>query len=809
MNEDKFLDALREELPRRFGEQLYLKLTGAQQPDEAHISANGHLAIHPTTGTRRKQSQGKLLTAIAAALSVIAVGVALVINTADESTSFGGEDVISLDNLAPITVDNADQLVHVMTLGNGSVDDVEWSPDGMTVAIAGSTGVHLHDADDLAAPSRLLGEQAIKTTSIEYSPDASVIAGVREDGVWLMNSTTGEVLRRIQIDVPYKEILSFDPAGARIAVKTCAEYYYTTCNQLQVHIWDTATGEELTTYDLDTRYNVVALSDDWSYLAYASGEYGDHVNIIDVETGEETEAIVTMEYDQENFDNHPEITNYPGVIRWMAFSPDGDKLAVDPQSIAGNAFAQIWNMDDLLSSQSDEFVRIHEWRNTINSFVTSQQSLWFRPDDSTPTIFLETTRGISAFDETTGNVIHIFPVKELTAYSAITHVALSPDGSRFLSVLAGGAIQLWDYDANERITTLFDYAGEYDRVAISADHTRLVATGYWRSDDIARQWDLTAETPAETVILGADGRLGNPILYPMLDSQGERLAYSEVTFDGGQHKLYLLDFSTDQYQFMNDQVLSLTPAAFSADGELVYLTSTGNVMRHNLQNGDEERVHLIGFKSLTITALISHAASFTPDSAFIVGWNCYDRNRIYQNAPCQDGETYVWDTHTGNKVIELDTSEAQTLSDFTWTADGQYLAARTCAEELDDTGSCTDFHIIFWDIGSARETAANMDNEDIPVIAPIANLSNFGNPVWNVSLAPNTTDNGLLLTFFASENNRRVLHLWRVDPASGETSELYTMDAPNIYNVNFSPDGAIMALSGNGVIELWGTPQGE
>jgi WD40 repeat protein len=232
-------------------------------------------------------------------------------------------------------------------------------------------------------------------------------------------------------------------------------------------------------------------------------------------------------------------------------------------------------------------------------------------------------------------------------------------------------------------------------------------------------------------------------------------------------------------------------------------------MRHNLQNEDEERVHLIGFKSLTLINLINHAASFTLDSAFIAAWNCYDRNRIYQNAPCQDGETYVWDTHTGNKVIELDTSEVQTLSDFTWTADGRYLAARTCAEELDDTGFCSDFHIVIWDIGSARETAANSDNHEIPVIAPVINLSEFGDSLWNFGLAPNVSDNGLLLTFFASENNRSVLHLWRVDPTSGETSELYTMDARNIYNVNFSPDGAIMALSGDGVIELWGTPQGK
>src|SRR5687768_4016677 len=78
-------------------------------------------------------------------------------------------------DLAPITPDNLADLEEIAMLGGGIIDQVEWSPDGATIAVASSVGVWLYDAFDLDAPPRFL-RHSTHVYDIAFDPTGTWLA---------------------------------------------------------------------------------------------------------------------------------------------------------------------------------------------------------------------------------------------------------------------------------------------------------------------------------------------------------------------------------------------------------------------------------------------------------------------------------------------------------------------------------------------------------------------------------------------------------------------------------------------------------
>jgi WD40 repeat protein len=76
----------------------------------------------------------------------------------------------------PITENSANQVSQIDQLGHGLVNQITWSPDGKTLALATSVGVWLYNMDSKDSPPLLMGNCSEWITSITFSSDGSILA---------------------------------------------------------------------------------------------------------------------------------------------------------------------------------------------------------------------------------------------------------------------------------------------------------------------------------------------------------------------------------------------------------------------------------------------------------------------------------------------------------------------------------------------------------------------------------------------------------------------------------------------------------
>jgi WD40 repeat protein len=376
---------------------------------------------------------------------------------------------IPLPTQAPdaIRVENADRLALVDQLGRGSADRLAWSPDWKTIAIAGSLGVGLYDANSLIERSQISPGKPIR--NLAFSPDGKTLATGDaldgEIGIWDVSSE--KKLRTMSGDPGGVDILQFSPEGQHLLLRL-----------------DLKGQWPLTTVDIDSGANgptfsgelgdTCAFSPDGKFVL--CGANGNTARIWDSRSGE---VVFTL----------PSRTSAVTSVSWAT---DGRTVAVAYQE----AVVQIWDVTQPNAARLNQTLQAGEvdmkqfWPDYLYPMAT------FSPDSSMLASVSKDNQ-VRLWDTSNGKLL------SLAEGGAISPV-FAPDGKQLAAISNANEIHVWQIGSNGSLTLALsssDHAGPVNSTDFSLDNDELISS----DGNSFRAWHLGASAPGVQVLVNFKG----------------------------------------------------------------------------------------------------------------------------------------------------------------------------------------------------------------------------------------------------------------------------------------------------------------
>ena len=458
-------------------------------------------------------------------------------------------------------------------LGQGTTATVQYSPDGTLLAVGGSVGIWLYDAQTHEAVSLLTDHGTGSVSSLAFSPNGQILAS---DGpghtVILQEVSTGTLQHILKGHTNWIYGVAFSPDGQTLASGG---------GDGTVRLWDTATGTlRHTLRGHATSVWSIAFSPDGQTLASGGGD--GTVRLWDTATG-------TLRHSLEG---------HTASVRSVAFSPDGQTLA---SGSGGDGTVRLWDMatgtlrhsleshtdfvrsvafspdgQTLASGDADGTVRLWDMatstlRHSLEGHTASVRSVAFSPDGQTlaSSGWYDTVR---LWDTATSTLRH-----SLEGHTAsVRSVAFSPDGQTLASI-ERGTVRLWDMATSTLRHTLESQTDRLVRsVAFSPDGQTLAS-----ADDIAvHLWNVVTGTLQHTL----ENHVGASVAF---SPDGQTLASGSW---GDTVLLWDVTTATRRHILEGHQ-RGVENLAFSPDGQ-------------TLASGDDETVRLWNVVTGTLQAAL-------------------------------------------------------------------------------------------------------------------------------------------------------------------------------------------------------------
>ena len=150
-----------------------------------------------------------------------------------------------------------------MRLSKGAINEIQYSPDGGRLAVAGGIGIWLCDTTTHQEIALLTGHTS-NIDSISFSPDGRTLAsGSWDDTIRLWDAVTGQHKRTLEGHTGYVNSVSFSPDGSTLANGSWGK----------IQLWDAVTGQHKRTLEGHTGWvRSVSFSPDGSTLASGSDD---------------------------------------------------------------------------------------------------------------------------------------------------------------------------------------------------------------------------------------------------------------------------------------------------------------------------------------------------------------------------------------------------------------------------------------------------------------------------------------------------------------------------------------------------------
>lgn len=664
----------------------------------------------------------------------------------------------SLPDLVPITADNADEIVELARYGDGVFgSSLAWSPDGQTLAVAGSLGVWLYDGDDLEAPPRLI-DMDNWVVDLSFSPDSTLLAFASGGAVHVWNMTAQTEIGTFE----KSSTAVFSPDGSILATGSTIDVPggYPPFQGV-IYLWDTATGEKLSTLNFDFKgaafARELAFSPDGTVLASASSG---------VEWDSCTNAQTAVQlWDVNTAIERDELIGSAATFMDMAsvnFSPNGRQFAtlVQFEYDIYNGPLQLWAVNDLDLVETEQIGLEQE----ENFGVFRYHRVAFSPDwDIVAASDIVRTAdalvdGVRLFDVESGERI-----EEIPAGVEFSELEFSPDGAKLVGVgkslletASQSVLWLWDMEAHtQQIISHqpLELVNGYLSVFLPDDSGIL----FYNYDGQLRVFDVASGTERPVV-------------------EGDAARWSVVVSRDGS-TIVVIDNS--EVRVLDSQSLaerSILQGDFNGDDFLI-VSADGHTLA-TVPNNDDAAAQV--WDTVTGTLIdrlppyIGRGYLFSPDGSLLV--------------ISADEATIVWDVEAGMEIGQWGNS-----ADLLFSADGSTLLYVEIPPHEPSLFVYKYFHL--WDVQSRQELTA----DDYP-------FTDYA--LTHLALSPDGSRFAYSTEALTrGECDFDFTNLWDVKTQTYLRYEGSTMHANDL---TFSPDGSLLAVGTNyGDIELLSAETGE
>ena len=656
----------------------------------------------------------------------------------------------------------------------GPALSVAYSPDGETIASAGSNKVVILWDVDTGAPIRTLAGHEHQIQDLAYSPDGSrIVSGSLDRTVRIWNAKTGALIKTLAGHKDFVSSVAYSPDGRTIA----------SGQHLEARIWNAKTGALIRT--LPAQSASIAYSPDSRMLVCrGNGE----IRVWKVDTG----ALIRI------------LAANPGWRNSAAYSPDGETIA------SGSEYGaiQIW------SAETGALLR------TLAGHTKAVRALAFSPD-SRALVSGSDDHTVKVWDAKAGGLI-----STLTDHTErIWSVAFSPDGQSFASG-SFSEIRIWPFAFIPGVSVTISGPSDTVKGAFDVTITFSEAVAGFETSDInvtngsVTKFAGSGASYTATIEPTSDGSVTVKVPPKVAGNNRSSKAYTaiyssslEQTLKGHTDRVRSVAYSPDGFEIASGSVDSairiwdaetgghvrtleghtgtVWSASYSPDGSQLASGGADKTIRiWNAQTGEHVRT-LTGHQSDV------RSVTYSPDGSHLASGS-------------QDNTIRIWNAETGEHIRTL-TGHSHWIISAAYSPDGSHLAsgstdrtirvwnAQTGAQIRTLTGH-TDIVLSAAYSPDGSQLASGSGNGDRTIRvwnaetgALIRTLPGHTNSVDSTAYSPDGSE-------LASAGGDRTIRIWNAE--TGAPIRTLQGHTDIVLSVAYSPDSTRLA-SGSDAIRIW------